>query len=211
MQITKYEHACLAVEHLGKVLVVDPGCYSSDLSKLRNVVAIVITHVHDDHCSEPELELLLKNNPQAQIFGTGEVQTRLKNLKTSLVQHGDFYTVGGFTLEFFGDLHAQIHHSIPLVQNCAVLINSELYYPGDSYTTPDRPVKVLACPTSAPWLKISEVMDFLAEVKPAMCFPTHNIQLSEVGHHMNNSRVQQVVESHGGSFSYLLPGQTLEV
>jgi L-ascorbate metabolism protein UlaG (beta-lactamase superfamily) len=211
MQITKYEHACLAVEHRGKVLVIDPGCYSSDLTKLQNVVGIVITHVHDDHCSEPQLETLLRNNPEAQIFGTGEVKTRLNTLKTNLVQHGDFYTVGGFTLEFFGDLHAQIHHSIPLVQNCAVLINSELYYPGDSYTTPDRPVKVLACPTSAPWLKISEVMDFLAEVKPAMCFPTHNIHLSEVGHQMNNSRVQQVVESHGGSFSYLLPGQTLEV
>jgi L-ascorbate metabolism protein UlaG (beta-lactamase superfamily) len=211
MQITKYEHACLAIEHLGKVLVIDPGCYSSNLSKLENVVAIVITHVHDDHCSEPELEILLKNNPEAKIFGTGEVKSRLKSLETNLVQHGDFFTVGDFTLEFFGDLHAEIHHSIPLVQNCAVMVNSELYYPGDSYTTPDRPVKILACPTSAPWLKISEVMDFLAEIKPEMCFPTHNIHLSETGHQMNNSRVKQVVEANGGKFSYLMTGQTLEI
>jgi L-ascorbate metabolism protein UlaG (beta-lactamase superfamily) len=211
MQITKYEHACLAIEHLGKVVVLDPGCYTSDLSKLKNVVAIVITHVHDDHCSEPQLELLLKNNREALIFGTGEVKNRLKDLKTQTVYHGDFYQVGDFTLEFFGDLHAEIHRSIPLVQNCGVMINDLLYYPGDSYTTPDRPVKVLACPTSAPWLKISEVMDFLTEIKPEKCFPTHNIHLSETGHQMNNSRVQQVVEANGGTFSYVLPGQRLEV
>jgi L-ascorbate metabolism protein UlaG (beta-lactamase superfamily) len=211
MQITKYEHACLAIEHLGKVVVLDPGCYTSDLSKLKNVVAIVITHVHDDHCSEPQLELLLKNNPEALVFGTGEVKNRLKDLKTNAVHHGDFYQVGDFTLEFFGDLHAEIHRSIPLVQNCGVMINDLLYYPGDSYTTPDRPVKVLACPTSAPWLKISEVMDFLTEIKPEKCFPTHNIHLSETGHQMNNSRVQQVVEANGGTFSYVLPGQRLEV
>lgn len=211
MQITKLEHACLAIEQQGKVLVIDPGCYSKDLSELKNVVAIVLTHVHDDHCSEPQLEVLLRNNPEAQIFGTGEVRERLSGFKTTTVYHGDFYTVGEFTLEFFGDLHAEIHRSIPLVQNCAVMINSEFYYPGDSYTIPDRPVRVLACPTSAPWLKISDVMDFLNEIKPRVCFPTHNIHLSEIGHQMNNSRVQQVVESHGGLFSYLLPGKTLEV
>ena len=211
MQITKYEHACLAIEHLGKVLVIDPGCYSSDLTKLENVVAIVITHVHDDHCNELQLEILLKNNPEATIFGTGEVKTRLNNLKTNLVQHGDFFKVADFTLEFFGDLHAQIHHSIPLVQNCGVMINDLLYYPGDSFTQPDRPVEILACPTSAPWLKISEIMDFVTSVRPKRCFATHNIHLSEIGHDLNNGRVQQAVAAGGGKFQYLLPGESTKI
>jgi hypothetical protein len=127
------------------------------------------------------------------------------------VHHGDFYEVGAFTLEFFGDMHAEIHRSIPLIQNCGVMINDSLYYPGDSFTRPDRPVEVLACPTSAPWLKIGDVMDFVDDVKPRRSFATHNALLSDFGHKLNNSRVQLVTERHGGSFTYLHDGETLEV
>ena len=115
------------------------------------------------------------------------------------------------TLEFFGDMHAEIHRSIPLIQNCGVMVNGTLYYPGDSFTQPDRVVDVLACPTSAPWLKISEVMDFVAAVKPRKCFATHNVHLSEVGHEMNNGRVKQAVEAGGGVFEYVLPGNSLSI
>jgi hypothetical protein len=129
----------------------------------------------------------------------------------SEVFHGDFYEVGPFTLEFFGDMHQEIHRSIPLIQNVGVFVNDTLYYPGDSYTKPDRPVPVLACPTSAPWLKIGDVMDFVAEVKPKQSFATHNALLSDLGHELNNSRVKLVTEENGGKFSYLKVGESLDV
>jgi hypothetical protein len=91
------------------------------------------------------------------------------------------------------------------------MVNGTLYYPGDSFTQPDREVEVLACPTSAPWLKISEVMDFVAAVKPRKCFATHNVHLSEIGHELNNSRVKQAVEAGGGVFEYVLPGNSLSI
>ena len=91
------------------------------------------------------------------------------------------------------------------------MINDSLYYPGDSYTQPDREVDVLACPTSAPWLKISDVMDFVAAVKPKQCFATHNVHLSDIGHDLNNGRVKQVTEAAGGSFDFLLPGDSITV
>jgi hypothetical protein len=106
-------------------------------------------------------------------------------------------------------MHAEIHRSIPLIQNCGVMINDSLYYPGDSYTQPDRPVEILACPTSAPWLKVGDVMDFVAAVKPKKCFATHNVHLSEIGHELNNSRVQQVVEANGGKFEFVQPGEVV--
>jgi L-ascorbate metabolism protein UlaG (beta-lactamase superfamily) len=211
MQITKYEHACLVLEKSGRRIVIDPGFYTRPLKDLQGVAAIVVTHMHDDHCSEEQIDLILKTSPGAVIFGTDEVCQRLSNYKTTAVHHGDFYTEGGFTIEFFGDLHAEIHRSIPLIQNCAVMIDSRLYYPGDSFTQADRPVEILACPTSAPWLKISEVMDFVSAVKPQKCFPTHNVHLSEVGHAMNNGRVKQVVEAGGGSFEFLQPGSSLTI
>jgi len=211
MKVTKLEHATLILEEAGKTLVLDPGFYTRPMNGYQNVVAVVITHNHDDHVHEDQIAKIVKDNPDVVILGTKEVTDRLSSFGAKAVAHGDFHQLGPFTAEFFGDLHIEIHRSIPLIQNCGVMINDVLYYPGDSYTQPDRTVKYLACPSSAPWLKIGDVMDFVAAVKPEHSFPTHNIHLSEQGHQMNNSRIKQVTEEHGGSFSYLLPGESLEL
>lgn len=209
MKVTKLEHATLVLEQNGETLILDPGFYTREMTGYKNVVGIVITHNHDDHVHEDQIDRILKDNPDAVILGTGEVAKRLADKNATAVHHGDFHQLGSFTAEFFGDMHIEIHRSIPLIQNCGVLINDTLYYPGDSYTKPDRKVKVLGCPASAPWLKIGDVMDFIAEVKPESVFPTHNIHLSEQGNQLNNSRIKQVTEEIGGTFFYLLPGDSL--
>jgi L-ascorbate metabolism protein UlaG (beta-lactamase superfamily) len=211
MKITKHGHACLEVELDSQTLIIDPGSYTEELTGLGNVVAVVITHKHDDHCDEAKIAKIKEANSDVQIFGTSEVAARLEGLKVTTVYHGDYYEVGSFKLEFFGDMHQIIHKSIPLIQNTAVLVNAELYYAGDSYTQPDQKIKVLACPTSAPWLKIGDVMDYIQELKPAICFPTHNALLSQLGHDLNNSRVKQVTEENGGEFRYLEVGQSLKI
>jgi L-ascorbate metabolism protein UlaG (beta-lactamase superfamily) len=211
MKITKHGHACLEVEIDSQTLIIDPGSYTEELVGLGNVVAVVITHKHDDHCDEAKIAKIKQENPNVQIFGTSEVAERLQGMNVSTVYHGDYYEVGSFKLEFFGDMHQIIHQSIPLIQNTAVLVNGDLYYAGDSYTPPDQKIKVLACPTSAPWLKIGDVMDYIQEVKPAICFPTHNALLSQFGHDLNNSRVKQVTQEYGGEFRYLEIGQSLDV
>lgn len=211
MKITKREHACLELESGGKKALIDPGFYTEDVSGIKDVVALVITHAHDDHCFEEQVERVVSANPDVKIFGTSEVAKKLERFQVTTVYHGDYYEVDGFSFEFFGDMHQVIHESIPLIQNVGVMVNGKLYYPGDSYTRPDRPVEILACPTSAPWLKIGDVMDFLAEVKPRQSFATHNALLSDLGHDLNNGRVKLVTEQNGGTFSYLKPGQSLEV
>lgn len=211
MKLTKHGHACLELEHLGKKALIDPGFYTEDMSSVKDVVALVITHSHDDHCFEAQAAGLLANNPGLKIFGTGEVAAKLSSLPVTTVYHGDLYQVEGFSFEFFGDMHQIIHESIPLIQNTGVMVNQVLYYPGDSYTAPEKRVKVLACPTSAPWLKIGDVMDFIAAVRPEKSFATHNALLSERGHDLNNGRVQQVTEENGGQFTYLKVGDSLEI
>jgi L-ascorbate metabolism protein UlaG (beta-lactamase superfamily) len=211
MKITKHGHACLELEFESKTVIIDPGSYTEELTNLGNVVAVVVTHKHDDHCDEAKIDQIKKDNPAVEIFGTSEVAARLSGMGVTTVYHGDYYEVGSFKLEFFGDMHQIIHESIPLIQNTAVLVNGDLYYAGDSYTKPDVKVKTLACPTSAPWLKIGDVMDYIHEIKPAICFPTHNALLSQVGHDLNNSRVKQITEELGGKFVYLEIGQSLEL
>ena len=211
MKIIKHGHACLELVEDQQRVIIDPGFYTEPMTGLENVLAVVITHMHDDHCYEEQLDRIIEANPGLMIFGTAEVCKRLGSRNSTTVYHGDFHQVGPFTLEFFGDLHAEIHRSIPIIQSTAVLVNDALYYPGDSFTLPDRKVRMLACPTSAPWLKISDVMDFVAAIKPAHSFATHNALLSDFGHALNNGRVKAVTEQHGGAFTYLQVGDSIEV
>jgi L-ascorbate metabolism protein UlaG (beta-lactamase superfamily) len=210
MRISKYEHALLVVEQSAAQLVIDPGSYSN-LPELQNVVAVVFTHLHDDHTSLEHAQTISRNFPAVKMFGTQEVVEKLTGLDVQAVYHGDHYEVGPFQIDFYGDLHQVIHRSIPLVQNVAVMINSRLYYPGDSYTFPEQSVEILACPTSAPWLRISDVIDFLDLIRPKKCFATHNALLSEQGHALQNNRVQQIVEKHAGEFRYLNVGESWQL
>ncbi len=211
MKLTKYGHACLIFEEQGRKLVLDPGAYTEPLEGIRDVLAVVITHAHDDHCFEAQLDRLVAANPELMIFGPPQVCTRLSKYNTTAVYMGDHYPVGPFTLEFFGDLHAVIHPSIPVIENRAVLINDKVYYPGDSFTLPDRPVELLAVPTSAPWLKISEVMDFVSAVKHKHSMATHNALHSDFGNALSNGRVKAITEAQGGEFHYLLPSESLDI
>ena len=210
MKITKFDHALLSIESVSKLVVIDPGTYSKELADFKDVVAICLTHIHEDHSYLPHIQKILIDNPDAQIFGPAEVAKKLAGLPVQVVYHGDHYEVGGFELDFSGDLHEEIHRSIPLIQNTGVTVNRTLYYPGDSYTIPEDKVKVLACPASAPWLKISDVMDFISAVKPETLFPTHNALLSGNGHELYNQRISEVTQENGGNFVFLEPGQSLE-
>ncbi|MGA1627306.1 MAG: MBL fold metallo-hydrolase [Aquiluna sp.] len=211
MRITKHEHACLVIEEQGQELVIDPGMYSEKLPKLNNAVALTLSHIHDDHSFRPHVEKLLESFPQMKVFGTQEVAEKLEGVAVTVVFHGDRHEVGQFTLDFFGYFHQEIHRSIALVQNFGLMVNGELYYPGDSYTIPEVQVRTLACPSSAPWLKIGDVIDFVSALKPMRSFPTHNALLSEHGHNLQNSRIQELTESFGGEFRYLRVCQSWEL
>lgn len=219
MKITKHGHACLHLEEANRSLIIDPGNYTDDLPQPTNLEAVVITHAHDDHCFEPNLAQLVSLNPGLNIVGPAQVIERLRASEESALRgaqlhsamHGDHYQFGGFRLDFFGDLHQVIHESLPLLQNCGVLVNSTLYYSGDSYTRCDSPYRILACPSSAPWLRISDVIDFLDEMRPEMCFPTHNALLSDRGHALQNSRIREVTERHGGEFRFLREGESWQL
>jgi L-ascorbate metabolism protein UlaG (beta-lactamase superfamily) len=215
MKITKYEHAALVVELNGDKVIVDPGSYTKTMPEQHNVKAIVITHIHDDHCSEPQLDKIVALNPGIKIYGTDEVCRRLTesrpNFETVAVHHGDHYKEGDFAIEFYGDMHLEIHSSWPMCQNVGVMLNNTLYYPGDSYTIPDVKVPMLAVPSSAPWAKLSMIIDFVNAVKPSHAFATHNIHLSAEGHQMYNGRIKMITESNGGDFTHLEPGESIEL
>lgn len=200
MRITKYKHACFTLEIDEQVLVVDPGGFTTDFVVPNGVVAIVVTHEHGDHFDPEMLAKIYDKNPDAMFVSLPEITDKMSNHKYQAVMPGDKITVGLFNLEFFGGKHAVIHPSIPTIDNIGVMVNNSLYYPGDSFDMPGRSVRVLALPVGAPWLKISEAMDFLTALKPELVFPTHDAVLSDIGKQLADGRLSTTANEYGGKY-----------
>lgn len=212
MRLTKLEHAALRLDHLEQTLIIDPGSFTAPLEDLGNLTAVVITHEHPDHWTPDHLTHLLQAAPGVSIYGPSGVAAAAEGYDITIITPGDTVTVGAFTLRFFGGVHAVIHSSMPPVENVGVLVNNELYYPGDSYAVPDGvAVETLAAPIGAPWLKIGEAMDFVLEVAPRRAFGTHDVPLSPIGLAMHRQRLHWATEQGSGEFFELDPGDHLEL
>ena len=212
MQVTKREHAALVLSEAGHTLVIDPGVFTSPLEELTGLVGVVITHEHADHWTPEHLTRLQKAHPGVPVYGPEGVRKAAAGFDIIAVHPGDTLDLGPFHLEFFGGTHAVIHESIPVVDNVGVLVNAAFFYPGDSYTVPrGAHVALLAAPVGAPWLKISEAIDYVLAVKPARAFATHDMTLSVAGKQMGDARLTWAVEQNGGSFVDLAPGDSTEV
>lgn len=212
MKVTKREHSCLIIDKSNATLIIDPGSFTMPLDDVRGVVAIVITHEHPDHWTPAQLHRILTMNPDARIFGPAGVAAAAANFEVTVVSAGDVHEVGEFALRFFGGSHAEIHRSIPIIDNVGVLVNDELYYSGDSFFIPEGvTVATLAVPAGAPWLKIGEVIDYVTAVAPKRSFPVHEMVLSVAGKTMANDRIRAATELGGGTFFPLEPGETVDL
>ncbi|MCU1410764.1 MAG: fold metallo-hydrolase [Rhodoglobus sp.] len=212
MKLTKYEHSCLVISKGDATLVIDPGSFTTPLTDISGVVAIVITHEHADHWTAEQLNRLLDRNPSARILGPAGVAAAATDFQIETVKGGDSVDIEPFTLQFFGEKHAVIHSSIPIVDNVGVLVDGSLYYAGDSYTVPEGiEVETLAVPIGAPWLKIGEAMDYVLEVKPRRSFPVHEAVLSQIGKTMTQARIEAVTTQGGGEFFVLEAGESFDL
>lgn len=203
VKLTKYEHACFTVEKDGQVLVIDPGNFTTDFVAPEGVVGVVITHEHGDHFDHEQLEAIIDKNPDAVIIAHQSITDAIEVFQTKAVDTGDTFTIGVFSLEFFGGQHATIHTDIPPIANLGVMINELVYHPGDSFTLPGKPVDVLALPVAAPWLKISESMDFFAAIRPRLAFPTHDAIASEIGKSVVDRMLSSTATHIGSSYERL--------
>jgi L-ascorbate metabolism protein UlaG (beta-lactamase superfamily) len=210
MKVTKFEHSTLLVSVGDENLIIDPGVFLS-LADFSKVVAVVITHEHQDHWTPDQLGRILEKSPDARIFGPAGVAKAAADFEIEVVKQGDKIEVEPFTLEFFGEKHAVIHESIPVPDNVGVLVNDELYYAGDSYTVPDAGVGTLAAPLGGPWLKIGEAMDFVLAVKPQRVIYSHDMTLSVAGKGSHIERLKWATEQGEGTFHPLEVNESLDI
>jgi len=182
MKLTKKRHACVRLEKDGRTLVIDPGSFSEEDAAVGADV-ILVTHEHFDHFSEDRLRNGLESNPAAELWTLASVAAKISPAfpgRVHTVGHGDAFTAAGFDVQVHGELHAVIHPDIPRITNVGFLVDGSVFHPGDALTVPDHTVDTLLLPVQAPWSKISEVIDFVREVKPRRAIDVHDALLADV-------------------------------
>ncbi|WP_434403196.1 MBL fold metallo-hydrolase [Streptomyces sp. NBC_01353] len=210
MKLTKKSHSCVRLEKDGRTLVIDPGGFSEEDSALGADV-LLVTHEHADHFDEDRLRAGLESNPAAQIWTLRSVAEKLSAAfpgRVHTVGHGDTFSAAGFDVQVHGELHAVIHPDIPRITNVGFLVDGSVFHPGDALTVPDHPVDTLMLPVMAPWSKISEVIDYVREVKPRRAIDVHDALLTDLARPIYD---RQIGALGGTDHGRLTPGDSTEL
>ncbi|CUR54508.1 Beta-lactamase domain protein [metagenome] len=211
MRITKFGHACVRIEHDGHTLVLDPGMFT-DAEAVDGVDAVLITHQHYDHWDAD----LLQHTP-APIFTIAAVRDQIASEapdvaeRVTVVAPGDTLDVG-LPVQVVGELHAIIHPEFPRFDNSGYLITAgerTVFHPGDALTVPDATVDVLCAPSSAPWLKASEAVDFVRAVKAPVNISIHDRIYTETAHDILEHHMHAFLSKTGQSWVRLDDGSDL--
>ena len=183
MKIIKFGHCCMLVEVNGLRIITDPGSYSTGQNDVKDIDVVLITHDHIDHLHVESLKNLIKNNPKVRVFTNQGTASALEKegITFEVLGHGENITMESVLIEGLGEFHAEMYKTIPLSPNTGYFIADKLFYPGDAFTIPGKPVEVLAVPVAGPWMKLSEGIEYAIAVKPKKCFPVHDGILKSVG------------------------------
>lgn len=180
MRITHHGHACVVIDDpaapTGTILV-DPGSLAGDLDGVGPVDAIFVTHEHIDHIEAGRLAALRARNPELDLYAGPGTRTVLppqeQERVTVLEGDGVASDVAGWQVVTTSVTHASIYSAIPDVSNNTYLLADRVYHPGDAFVPPALHVDVLLLPIGAPWLKLSEAIDYLRLVAPRIAIPIH--------------------------------------
>lgn len=158
-------------------MLFDPGSFAHGFEGITGLSAILITHQHPDHVDIARLPSLLEGNPDAALYADPQTTVQLGE-PCQAVHVGDELQIGELIVRAVGGRHAVIHPEIPVIENISYLVGdadhrARLMHPGDALFVPDEAVDVLAAPAAAPWMKISEAVDYLRAVAPARAVPIH--------------------------------------
>lgn len=197
MRITKFTHACVRLEHEGRVLVVDPGTWSEPAA-LDGADAVLVTHEHADHIDV--LRLAGLGVPVHAPSGAD-----IPHLETIKVTAGAEFTAAGFRVRAVGGRHAPVHDGRPDCANLGYVVDGAVYHPGDSLHVPEEPVETLMVPVHGSWMKTAEAIGFVDAVGPRRAFAIHDAQLDARGLSSTNAWLTQ--ETSCG-YRYLAPGES---
>ena len=211
MRITKFGHACVRLETGEHTIVLDPGGFTEP-EAVDGATAVLITHEHADHYSADHLR-----RTDAPILTIGAVAARIREDAPDVAERVTVVEPGqqidpGVPTRVVGELHAVIHPEMQRFDNSGYLLEVEgvrIFHPGDSLTVPEDDVDLLLLPVSAPWLKVSECIDFARDVGAPRSLAIHDKVYSDLGLAMVDAHLTRMLGEREQAYVRLQPGQEL--
>jgi len=199
MKVTKFVHSCLLVEMpepVNRTVIFDPGVMSEDalnVSKLRFLDDIVITHSHSDHLSMSLIKQLVAKFPEVNITTTQEVVDMLA--QENVTAHKT--PPGGIV--FFDSPHEHVEPIFPLPEQIGVHYLDLLTHPGDCHSfSVTKPV--LALPVTGPWGSMIRAVNLALELKPRYIIPIHDWHWSHAARLSSYDSLQKFFTDHNIEF-----------
>jgi L-ascorbate metabolism protein UlaG (beta-lactamase superfamily) len=211
MLLTKLGHACVRLEKDGVRLVIDPGIWAGP-DPLDGAAAVLITHEHADHVDDATVRAAMGTDAGLQLWASEAAAEKFAEFggRVHAVRHGDALQISGFDVHVYGAEHARVDRAIAVVPNTGFLVDGAVFHPGDSFTVPEDPVAVLLVPVSGPWLKFSDVADYLRAVSPQRGYWIHDALLNDKGGNLWQNLLG-LVPAKSGPASFLVPGTSVEL
>lgn len=212
MRLTKLGHACVRLEKDGATVVIDPGAFSEP-EALDGANALLITHEHFDHVEPERVRAALDANPGLELWSTAGVAEQFASAggRVHTVGHGDTFSAAGFDVHVYGSDHAVIHQDIPIVANVGFMLDGEVFHPGDALTVPEDPVGTLLLPVSAPWLKVSEMIDYGRTVAAPRGYTIHDALFGDIGLMVLGNWLGLAAPPGSAPFTRLAPGESADL
>ena len=181
MKIKKIGHCCLLINTNNLTILTDPGAFSDAQNSIRGIDIVLITHEHADHFHIDSLKEVIKNNPEVLVITNSSVSKKLEeqNISHEVIEGTARSIVKNISIEALDGKHEEIFEEIGQVQNTGYLIDNQLFYPGDSFSLPNKEVSILALPVAGPWCKIPDAIRYALLVKPKKAFPVHDGMLQK--------------------------------
>ncbi|SCF05377.1 L-ascorbate metabolism protein UlaG, beta-lactamase superfamily [Micromonospora viridifaciens] len=198
MRIIKYTHACVRLEHEGRVLVIDPGTWSEPAA-LAGADAVLVTHEHTDHVDALRLAGL-------GVPVHAPAEANIPRVEVTGVSSSEDFTAAGFRVRAVGGRHALVYGGQPDCVNLGYIIEEAVYHPGDSLHIPEQPIETLLVPAQGSWLKMAEAIDFVRAIRPQRAFAIHDAQVNHRGLSSINGWLS---EETGTGYRYLAPGESV--
>lgn len=195
MRVTKFGHACVRVEHDGVVLVLDPGSFTEP-EAVEGADVVLVTHEHPDHLFPDNLR-----RTDAPVVTIEAVAARVREDAPDVAERLRVVTPGasldlGVPVRVVGERHAVIHPEFPRFDNSGYLLDlggTTLFHPGDALTVPETGVDLLCLPISAPWLKVSEALDFARAVGAPRNLAVHDRIYTDVAQQMFDTHFARLI------------------
>ena len=114
MRVTHLGHSALLVEANAARVLIDPGVLSDAWHGLRDLDAVLVTHVHPDHLDPAAAAELHRGNPTASWHVEPSVLDLLpQGARGSALPAEQSLTVGDLTVVAVGGTHASVHPDLP--------------------------------------------------------------------------------------------------